>query len=111
MADDLGQVELVNNYRWGGDPRIARFHLYVDGKKAGSAQPLGGSCEVNVSPGRHTARIRFWWYFSPPLALDVLTGQRIRLVGDIPRKLSVPKRMARLLLHPLTSLELRVDGR
>ena len=108
MADDRGQVELVNNYRFVGDPRIARFHLYVDGKKVGSAQPHGGSCRANVAPGAHKARIRFWWYFSPSLTLDMVPGQSVRLTGDIPRELSVPRRMVRLVLHPLTSLVLQV---
>jgi hypothetical protein len=109
MADESAQVELANAYKWIGDPRLARFHLYVDGKKAGSARPLGGSFRTNVTPGSHKLRIRFWWYLSPPTQLDVVPGQTPRVTGDIPRQLTVPKSMARMGIHPLTSLTLRVE--
>jgi hypothetical protein len=109
MTDESAHVELVNAYQWMGDPRIARFHLYVDGKKVGSAHPLGGSCETKMAPGSHTARIRFWWYFSPPTSFEVVSGQNLRLTGDIQRELSVPRRMAHVAVHPLSSLMLRVE--
>jgi hypothetical protein len=108
MTDEPAQVELINAYRWIGDARIARFHLYVDGKKVGSARPLGGSCQTRVAPGSHSARIRFWWFFSPTTSFEVASAQNLRLTGDIQRELSVPRRMADLALHPLSSLTLRV---
>lgn len=109
MTDEPAQVELINAYRWIGDPRIARFHLYLDGKKVGSARPLGGTCQTRVAPGLHTARIRFWWYFSPRTSFELAFGQDLRLTGDIKRELSVSRRMADHAVHPLSSLTLRVE--
>jgi hypothetical protein len=109
MTDVPAEVELINAYRWIGDPRIARFHLYVDGKKVGSARPLGGTNQTRVPPGSHTARIRFWWYFSPRMSFEVASGQHLQLTGDIQRELSVPRRMADMALRPLSSLTLRVE--
>ena len=109
MTDESAQVELVNAYQWIGDPRRARFHLYVDGKKVGSARPVGGSCRTEVAPGSHTARVRFHWYFSPSISFEIASGQNLRLTGDIQRELSISKRMARMAMRPLSSLTLQVE--
>jgi len=109
MADESAKVELVNVREWVGDPRLGRFHLYVDGKRAGSARPLGGVCKTIVAPGAHRARVRHWWYFSPRISFAVAPNQVLRLTADIPRELSVPKRMTRFLFHPLSSLCLRAE--
>jgi hypothetical protein len=109
MTEESAQVELVNAYQWIGDPRRARFHLYVDGKKVASARPVGGSCRAEVAPGSHTARIRFHWYFSPSISFEIASGQNLRLTGDIQRELSIPRRMVRMGVHPLGSLTLRVE--
>jgi len=45
-------LEVVNNYRWVGDPRLGKFKVYVDGKTVGSA-PLSGSLRVPINPGHH----------------------------------------------------------
>src|SRR5580700_6846437 len=110
MADESAQLELISAYRWIWDPRIARFHLYVDGKKVGSAPPQGGSCRTKVAAGSHTARTRLWWYLSPSVSFDVASGQCLRMEGDIPRQLSVPKRMLRMLIHPFNSLTLSTEN-
>jgi|ERR1700691_5413199 hypothetical protein len=109
MTNEPTQIELVNAYQWIGDPRLARFHLYVDGKKVGSARPVGGSCWTEVAPGSHTARIRFHWYFSPSISFEIASGQNLRLKGDIQRELSIPRRMVRMAVHPRSSLTLRVE--
>jgi hypothetical protein len=109
MTNESAQVELVNAYQWIGDPRLARFHLYVDGKKVGSARPVGGACRTEVAPGSHTARIRFHWCFSPSSSFEIASGQNLRLTGDIQRELSIHRRMASMAVHPLSSLTLQVE--
>jgi hypothetical protein len=106
VAEESARIEVVNPYQWAGNPRFARFHVYVDGKKVGSAPPLGGSFQTNLSSGSHRVRVRFWWFLIPPVLIDVAPGKSVRLTGDIPRELSVPKRMARMGVHPATSLKL-----
>jgi hypothetical protein len=100
-------LEVVNNYRWVGDPRLGKFKVYVDGKTVGSA-PLSGSLRVPINPGHRTVRVRLWWFSSPPVDADIGTGQTVRLGADIPRELPLLHRMMRMGLHPLQSLSLGV---
>lgn len=100
-------MEVVNKYRWVGDPRLGKFKVYVDGKAVGSA-PLSGSLRVPIHPGRVGVRVRLWWFASPPVQIDVGTGQTVQLWADIPRELPVLNRMMRMGLHPLQSLSLGV---
>jgi hypothetical protein len=109
MTENLVRVRFVSGYRWVGDPRLARFHFYVDGDNVGAASPHGGAVDVNLSPGPHTVRARFWWYLSPKVSLSLVAGESVQLFGDIPRELSIPRRMLRALLHPFNSLTLRVE--
>jgi hypothetical protein len=102
-------LEVVNNYRWVGDPRLGRFKVYVDGNAVGSA-PLSGSLRVPIHPGHRTVRVRLWWFSSPPFETEVGTGETIRLGADIPRDLPVLHRMMRMGLHPLQSLALSTAG-
>jgi hypothetical protein len=106
MSESPAEIEVVNAYRWMGDPRFGKFHVYVDGAKVGVA-PLSGSLQTPVDPGEHWVRVRLWWYRSPSLQVGLAAGETLRLQGDIPRDLPVWKRMIRMLLHPGNSLTLR----
>jgi hypothetical protein len=114
LSMDSGSVdgcwlEVVNNYRWVGDPRFGRFKVYIDGKAVGLA-PLFDTLRVPIHPGHHTVRVRLWWFLSLPVKIEIGSGQTVRLGADIPRDLPVPHRMMRMGLHPLQSLSLGVVG-
>jgi len=102
-----GWLEVVNNYRWVGDPRLGKLKVVVDGSAVGSA-PLGDVLRVQLATGHHTVRVRLWWFASPLFEIDLRPGQTVRLGADIPRQLPVLYRMLRMGLHPLQSLSLGV---
>jgi hypothetical protein len=102
---DSSWLEVVNSYRWIGDPRLGRFRVYVDGKAVGTA-PLSGALRVPVDPGHHVVRVRLWWYLSPRVETDAVVGQVVRFEADIPRQLPVLRQMARITLRPFHSLSL-----
>lgn len=98
-------VVVQNKNEWMGNPRFGIFSVYLDGKRVG-AVPLGQSLEVPTSAGSHTLRVRQWWYLSPRLAVSLADGETAHFDADIPRQLSVPARMMRLLFRPFNSLSL-----
>ena len=99
------QLEVVDAYRWVGDPRRGRFKVYIDGRAAGWA-PLHGSLRLSIQPGRHSVRVRLWWYTSATVGIDVHPGQTTRLDADIQRELSGLRRMLRMCFRPFRSLSL-----
>jgi hypothetical protein len=105
MTDGTAVIEVVNAYQWMGDPRFGKFHVYVDGVKAGVA-PIFGSLQTQVAPGDHKVRVRLWWYRSPLAKVRIAPGQTVHLEGDIPRELSLGARIVRMLFRPGTSLTL-----
>lgn len=104
-----GWLEVVNRYRWVGDPRQGRFRVYLDGRAVGWA-PLSGSLRVPVSAGPHVVRVRLWWYLSPRVGAGVGPGQAVRLEADIARELPVLQRMLFMMFRPFHSLSLTLAG-
>jgi hypothetical protein len=99
-------IEVVNEYRWILDPRLASFCVYVDGKRAGAA-PLHGSLKIPVASGQHAVRVRlWWWYASPRLVVDASPGQGLTLRADIMRTGSFTARMVHGFFKPFSSLAL-----
>ncbi len=92
---------------WAGDPRLGAFVVSVDGNRIGVA-PVQGESSSEVSAGRHTVRIRQWWFRSPSVQVDVASGQVVRLRADNDRSVGVPRRMGRMFVHPFRSLTLEV---
>lgn len=109
-AQPEGGIEVLNKYQWVGNPRLGRLGVSIDGKAAGSA-PLGGSFWATVAPGSHTVRISLWrWYRSRRVDIDVPAGSTVVLDGDIDRSVSVVRRMADMLFHPLSCMVLKVQA-
>jgi hypothetical protein len=97
---------VVDNVRqWIGDPRLAGFAVYVDGVRAGLAQ-LGESITAPVAPGRHSVRIRGWWFLSPRVDVVLKAGEAARFSADISRETPVWRRIARAIVDPFHSLSL-----
>jgi hypothetical protein len=87
---------------WFGDPRLAAFTVSVDGKKVGRAA-LNSSLRVPVSPGRHTVRIRQWWFRSSRITVEVSSGSNVKLKADAPTGFAG---MVKLMFRPSTALML-----
>ncbi|MGO8823653.1 MAG: hypothetical protein ACLQU9_00240 [Acidimicrobiales bacterium] len=105
----VGGIEVVNKYQWIGDPRFGRLRVSIDGKAAGSV-PLSGSLRTAVVPGAHTVRISLHrQHWSPRVDVEVPAGSTVVLDGDIDRTSSVLRRMAGMLFHPLSCMELKVQ--
>jgi hypothetical protein len=103
-------IEVVNRYGWVMNPRQGRLRVRIDGQAAGFS-PLNGSLRVEMPPGRHTVRISLWgWYWSRPVEVDVPAGSTVVLEGDIDRASSVIRRIADMLIHPLSCMVLSVRG-
>ncbi len=100
---------VVNDYQWIGNPRLGAFSVYVDGRLAGIA-PLGEDLNVQVDPGRHTVRVRGWWYLSPRTQVDVKPGETARFSADIPQGKPFWRRMGRAIFDPFHSLSLKRVG-
>jgi hypothetical protein len=109
-AQSGGGIEVVNRYQWVANPRQGRLRVSIDGKSAGFA-PLEGSLRATVAPGNHTVRISLWrWYWSRRVDVDVQAGSTVVLEGDIDRSATVLKRMADMLIHPLSCMVLKVQA-
>jgi hypothetical protein len=100
---------IVNDRRWVGDPRLAGFAVYVDGRRSGLA-PLGENLNVPVQAGRHVVRIRGWWFLSPRTHVEVKQGETVRLSADIPQAKPWWRRIARGIFDPFHSLSLTRIG-
>ncbi len=98
-------IVVANHYAWIGNPRMAGFTVYVDGKRAGVA-PLGDTFSLQVEPGAHVVRVRFWYFLSPRVSLDARPGETRRFSADIPRKLPVWRRFLGGMGDPLHMLSL-----
>lgn len=102
----MGRLVVFQDRKWVvADPRLGAFSVSIDGLRVGIAH-VGGEVGSDVLPGKHRVRIRQWWYRSPPLEVEVLNGQTVRLRADIDRSIGVVRRMGRMLLHPSRSLTL-----
>lgn len=101
-------IEVFNDYRLIGDPRFGNFAVYIDGVKAGVAV-LGGSVVARVEPGPHTIRVRYGWYLSPRVDVDVEPAELARFGADVPREGPLAWRMLKLFFDPFHSLTLVKD--
>jgi hypothetical protein len=108
VADPLGEIVVVNDYAWLGNPRWGGFTVAIDGQRVGTA-PLGAQLRWPVEAGTHTVRIRQWHYKSPRLTIEVLPGTPATVRANKPAG-PVWQAMLRLLLHPFNSLSLEPDG-
>jgi hypothetical protein len=88
----VGHVEIFQDRDWLGDPRMAAFTVYVDGSRFGKLA-LKSTIRFTLPEGVHRLRIRQFYFMSPTVTINVVSGQILRLKADIPR---VPL-MARIL--------------
>lgn len=104
-----GKVVVFQDRDWAiTDPRLGAFVVSVDGNRPSGVAPVRGETSVEVPPGRHTVRIRQWWYRSPQVEVNIGPGQVVRLRADIDRSVGVIRRMGRMLVRPFRSLTLEV---
>lgn len=103
MSGTDAVIVVRNCYQWVGDPRLGKFAVYVDGKYRGSV-PLSSSLATEVLPGKHTVRVRGWWFMSPRVSVDVAEGETAAFEADIPHGPAMPRRMLSGLLTPWRSL-------
>ena len=103
---EIGRLVVFQDRKWVvADPRLGAFSVSIDGTRVGIAR-VEGEFGREVSPGSHRVRIRQWWYRSPPVEVDVLKGETVRLRADIDRSVGPVRRMGRMLVHPSRSLTL-----
>lgn len=93
------EIVVRNCYQWIGDPRLGKFAVYIDGKRRGSV-PLSSSLVTNVPSGRHTVRVRLWWFMSPGIPVDLAPGETVAFDADIPRADALARRMLKGALSP-----------
>ena len=94
------KIVVTNDRIWYSNRRWGAMTIYVDGTRAGRAQPQG-QAQVMALPGDHTVRVRQQWYRSPAVAVAVGSGERQTLRA---RRSFGFRGAARLLLHPSSSL-------
>jgi hypothetical protein len=83
--------------------------ILLDGSKAGLARPKR-TCSIPLAPGEHTLRVRWRWYFSAPVRIEVRARQHVEFTATV-RDTFKLKGFFRLLFRPNTSLVLeRVDN-
>jgi len=100
-------VEVVNRYRWRGDPKFGQFSVVVDRRAVGVA-PLGGAVRVELAPGVHSVQVRLWgWIRSSPIEVDVAPGQVVAFDADIARSTPAGRRVLNAWLQPASALVLR----
>ena len=100
---------VVANYRrWGPEPKLGALHVYVDGRPR---RVVGANQErpVLLSPGKHSVRVRHWWFMSPPRTLELNPGSEVRLQADVAQEGTVWRRIVRSAFRPLHSLSLRQE--
>ena len=110
VADPPGQIVVVNDHAWIGDPRLGSFTVVIDGQRVGRV-PLHGELRWPVAPGTHTVRIKQWSYYkSSRLTIQVPPGAPVILRANKPAA-PVWSAMLRLMLRPFSSLSLEPDTR
>ena len=105
MVELNGTIQVFQDRKWFGDPRLGAFVVYIDGKRAGVAR-VSGHMTSQVASGRHSVRIRQWWYRSPSFEVNVVGDENVRLRADIPRSIGFARGMARAILRPSSLLVL-----
>lgn len=96
-----GTVVVVSKYWWAGRNNAGDFGVYLDGKRVGKVAPQSQR-QFQVSDGKHTVRVRLWWFLSPKVMVEVQSGQTVRLVADVPRDKSVLRGMGKLVRSGLS---------
>ena len=100
-----GTVVVFQDRHWAGARWLGSFRVTIDRRPAGTV-PVSSELTMEVTSGRHSVRVRQWWYRSPSLDIDVPGGGTIRLRADIARTAGAVQRMARMILRPSHSLTL-----
>ena len=111
VNQESARASIRNAYPWLGDPRLAKFSVYLDGRLQARLLP-GTSTEISASPGEHCLHVAWHWNRSPDFVWLANPGERIDLDATIDMSASVWARMMKLLFHPRSALILRVrkDG-
>ena len=99
-------ISIRNDYTWKGvDPDQGTIFVYVDGKRAGPAE-MESVRRVPVYPGKHTVRVRLWWFLSPRVTVDVNAGHTVYFRCDMPMNRSFLYRMVKAMFDPFHSMVL-----
>jgi hypothetical protein len=100
-----GTLVVKNERWWYGNKRSGGFSVYVDHRSIGKA-PVDGTASTELAPGSHLVRIRGMWLFSEQVKVDIEPGGVVTLRADIPRELSLARRMLKGLISPQSALVL-----
>ena len=104
-------IVIRNDSQWVGNPNYGGLGVYLDGRHAGVTYPYGGDLKVPVAPGRHTVRIRWLWYFSPRVKVDLpRAGSDVHLRANMPTTGPILARLLKVMVRPLHSLLLEETG-
>ncbi len=60
---------------------MSAYTIYIDGEKRGSVRN-GEAKELLLSPGHHTLRVRFRWWSSQPMSLEINQDKKIVLISQ-----------------------------
>jgi hypothetical protein len=93
------QIAVSTPRSWVGDQRLGTFVLYLDRKRVGALAPQG-AVRLSCSAGKHELIARQWWYRSRPFKFDLASDQELRLVVDLVREGSLPRRILFLMVMP-----------
>jgi hypothetical protein len=104
-TDEDSRVVFVQDRQWFGNPRLGAFVASLDGERVGVVG-VRGSLRVHVPSGRHVARVRQWWYRSPPMTLEVRSRETLTLKADVDRSRGLMRAMARSMFMPWKALTL-----
>jgi hypothetical protein len=103
-------ISLRNDYMWKGvNPDQGAVFVYVDGKRSGPAD-LESVRKVPVYSGKHTVRVRLWWFLSPRVTVNVNAGHTVYFRCDMPMNRSFFYRMAKGMFDPFHLLVLEEVG-
>lgn len=97
-------VTVENVRQWIGKQRRGAVSVRLDGKKIGLVFPEQKR-SYPCPQGRHSVRVRQWWYFSARLDVELQPGEEILLVADRPRG-NILVAMAVLMFRPWRSISL-----
>ena len=104
-----GCIAVRNDYQWMGNQQAAQFAVYLDGRFSGWV-PLGQWVNLPVDHGKHTLRVRMWYYFSRRVTVSIAPGETKRFSADIPRAMPFLARMMRGIFDPFHWLSLAEIG-
>lgn len=99
-----GSILIANPRPWFGNQNLGAFTVYIDGKRAGTVLPAS-SAEFTCAAGRHTVRVRRWFYFSQREEIEVLPGKLSSLTAGM-RGEALGENLKAHMLTPWNALSL-----